>query len=168
MATEYNIDAELQNLIDDMTGNVGYREFNELRKHDIGIVGLLVTKTDTNGDSVPAKGDPVKIVKISPAIKPLVRNGAQYAMYVNNYEWTCQEGLATREVLVHRALMGIDVQEVKGKIKLGKRKPDINEFSATIMRFGAYSNDLLGIKEMLLKGAQKVAAAIGGGKENDG
>jgi hypothetical protein len=66
--------------------------------------------------------------------------------------------------MMHRALMRVHVETTdKGVIKISLRKPDVMTFQQTIVRFGAWEDDLIQLRNNLQtaqKRLKEVAEAV--------
>lgn len=145
MPTEYVLDKEISNAVTDMLADDSYHEFDAIRNSEIKIEACLCVRTTKEGEDAPCKGEPTALKKVG-AMERLFLD-ADYVLVVDNSAWKTANTDIAQLAMIHRALMAIDVTEDEGKFKLGKRKPDIVEFAATVGRFGAYKDSLLNLRE---------------------
>lgn len=158
MGTEYVIDKEVSNAVTDMLANDEYNEFDPLRNHEIKIEACLCVRLNAEGEDMPPKPEPVALRKISPVDKLFV--DVDYILIVDNSTWKTANSDQAQLAIIHRGLMKISVDEIEGKIKLSTRKPDVVEFSATLVRFGAYKDTLLNLREILSPAAKRLAKEL--------
>jgi hypothetical protein len=93
-------------------------------------------KEDEEVESIP-EGATTK--KVSQPFRTFCE--ADAILVFDHFHWVNSPG--RRLPFIHRALMRIKVTVTdSGDVKLGTRKPDVQEFGATLRRFGLYSSEL--------------------------
>lgn len=128
MAIEYEVSKPLQDDVDALIDSCA--EFSPLREHEVAIASCLKIKmSEADMELQPT----LKLVKISDAVQLLARK--RYLLVVCAYFW---QHANTREKsrALHRALMQIGVESSEDGLKFKTRKPDVQEFTATVTRFG--------------------------------
>lgn len=155
MPTEYVQDKEISDAVTDMLGDDVYNEFDAIRNSEIKIEACLCVRTTKEGEDAPCKGEPVVLKKVGKVERVFL--DTDYILVVDNSAWKEANSEVAQLAMLHRALMHIDVTENEGNFKLGKRKPDVVEFSATVGRFGAYKESLLCLREAFTLSAKQLA-----------
>lgn len=135
-----------------------YTEFNPLREQAVKFLCAFVLRTSSEGEEEATTGDPVVIKKVSPADRVFI--DGHYKLYADKHRWDAASDVAQLAML-HRALMRIDVavDEEKG-VHFGTRKPDVVEFQATVVRFGAWHESLVVLRNNLQAAQAKKAARL--------
>ncbi len=146
MPIEYAGDDEMAQAITDMIGDETYSEFDPIRQQETKILVAAMVKTDKDGVQEPTKGEPVIIRKVSAADKPFI--DGHYKVYIDKTRWDEANELQQKAML-HRGLMRINIESKESGIKLGTRKPDVLTFQATIVRFGAWEEELIQLRNNL-------------------
>jgi exosome complex RNA-binding protein Rrp4 len=159
MPTEYELNDNIQEEVDRMINNSEMTEFAPLREHEILVATCVKINLDKHNEPKPVKGAVASLVKLSDMLK--LFTSKQYVIAVDGYFWAHAE-MAQKKAALHKALMQIHVeQSAEGDLKLKKRKPDIQEFSATVARFGPpVSEGIQRILPMLIAAGQQLAAAM--------
>lgn len=154
--TEYEDNHEFTKAVQSMLADKTLTEFIPLREQNIKLFALLSIRTDAQGEHVEAKGTPIVCKKIPPHFEVLTKG--QYLIIGDYYFWTHANEIAQQAAL-HRALMQIEIEkdEEKKTVKLKSRKPDVQEFSTTVARFGAWNDALLGFREAFRTSAKVFA-----------
>ena len=155
MPTEYVTDKEISDAVTDMLADDVYNEFDAIRNSEINIDACLCVRTNNEGEEQPCKGEPATLKKVGKLEKVFL--DTDYILVVDNTAWKEANSTVAQLAMLHRALMEIDITENEGKFKLGKRKHDVREFSATIGRFGAYKESLLCLREAFTLSAKQLA-----------
>ena len=156
MPIEYAGDDEMAQAVAEMIGDETYSEFTPIRDQEIRILVAAMVKTDKDGIQEPTKGEPVIVCKVTPRDKPFV--DGQYKVYIDKTRWDEANDLQQKAML-HRGLMRINIESKESGIKLGTRKPDVLTFQATIVRFGAWEEDLIQLRNNLQAAQQKAKVA---------
>lgn len=158
MPTEFVIDKEISDAVTDMLAKVEYAEFSAIREHEVRIETCLCVRTNQEGEDMPPKPEPVALKRVPPLERLFV--DADYILVVDNSAWKTANTDQAQLAILHRGLMKINIENKDGKIKLGTRKPDVVEFSATLVRFGAYTESLLSLREIFTTAGKKLAAGL--------
>ena len=136
MPTEYECSSELSAVVEEVLGEP---EFEALGSHNIKITSCLKIKTDGDGEPVKSKGDAAQLKKVGPPFSAFIDK--QFIIVFDSYHWL--NFVQRRAAAVHKALMRIKVQvKDNGDISVGTRQPDVQEFTATLRRYGAYNDEL--------------------------
>lgn len=154
MPTEYVEDQEMADAVTEMLGELSYTEFNPIREHEVKIEVRSCVRTNKDGENAPAKEEPVALKKVGPVERSIV--DTDYIIIVDNSAWA-EANEVQRNALIHRGLMKINIEHVDEKIKVGTRKPDVVEFTETIVRFGAYRDRILNLREAMTLASKQVA-----------
>lgn len=148
MPVEYELNTGLQEIVDQVVNNPDFTEFAQIRNHELIIKSCLKIKLDENDEPVRPEGEIAELKKIGPLHKVFIQGDF---ILVMDYYGFLNFGDNLKKAAIHKALMKIKVKESdSGRITYGTRKPDIQEFQATIVRFGAWSETLSTFREALL------------------
>lgn len=140
-----------------MLGELSYTEFNPIRDHEVKIEVRSCVRTDKHGQNQPPKDEPVQLKKVGAADRSIV--DTDYILIVDNSAWESANG-QQRNAIIHRGLMKIDIEAGEGKIKLGTKKPNVVEFTETIVRFGPYDDRLLNFREVMTLASKQVVRKL--------
>jgi hypothetical protein len=154
MPTEYVEDQEMADAVTDMLGDLSYTEFNPIREHEVKIEVRSCVRTNKDGENVPAKEESAALKKVGPVERSIV--DTDYIVIVDNSAWS-EANEVQRKAIIHRGLMKINIEVGESKIKVGTRKPDVVEFTETIVRFGAYRERILNLREAMTLASKQVA-----------
>jgi Putative phage metallopeptidase len=143
---EYSEDVDLTAAVNKMVADSLITEFKPLRDLHIVIKPCLRVRLDKDGQTQPCKGIPVKLKRVSPIERLFIRDRAHFILVVDYHAWETGNE-KSRGALIHHALMQIAAEKSEDGIKISTRKPDIVEFTATVERFGAFSDVLLNLRE---------------------
>jgi hypothetical protein len=155
MKTEYEVNAEFTKDVDAIVNEKRYVEFNPIREQELKITSILAIRTNNEGEHVEPKGNPIVCRKLAPVYQLLT--GAAFVVVGDYYFWTHADDIK-KKAAIHRAIMTINVERnKKGEISLKTRKPDIQEFRATVAHFGAWNEGLLDMREALKTSAKQFA-----------
>jgi hypothetical protein len=157
MATEYVEDAEMTDAVTAMLGELSYTEFNLIREHEVKIEVRSCVRVDKTGENAKPKTEPVAVKRVSDADKTVVNT--DYIFIVDNSSWA-EANEVQRDAIIHRGLMKIDIEVVEGKIKLKTKKPNVVEFTETIVRFGPYHEVLLNMRDAMTLASKQVAKKL--------
>lgn len=136
MPTEYEQNQQLDELV---AAVLEEQEFGPLRDHGVKIASCLKIKMDDNDEYVPSTGDPVQLKKVGPPFLAFI--DYNYVLVFDAFAWNNHSH--RRAASIHKALMRIKLRVTdSGVIKLGTRAPEIQEFTATLRRYGAYNEEL--------------------------
>jgi len=131
---EYEISTEVQEALNEMLWSTDYAEFQDLRMNEIAVAGATKIKmNEPNMEIQPAPGPAVKLVKLNDIAR--LFTDKHFVIVVDTYFWRHSSD-AEKLVGLHRALMQIQVNRQDDVVKLKTCRPDVQEFSATLIRFG--------------------------------
>ncbi len=153
MAVEYAPNEEMTQAVSNLIGNLDYAEFAPIREQELLFLVASMVKTDKEGETLPTTGEPVIVRRVGPADAVFIQG--HFKVYICNTRWDEASELQ-RKAMLHRALMRVDVEKGEESIKIGMRKPDVCTFQQTIVRFGAWEDDLIILRNNL-QNAQKKA-----------
>lgn len=163
MAVEYEVNQELTDLIAEMVAE--QPEFSALSVNQINIVGCLKIDMVNETDYKPCKGPPAVAKKVSSHYTAFL-NDTKYVLIFDAGTW--HNHPQRRSAAIHRALMRIGVSVTdSGKVKLSPRSPDVQEFTATIRRYGpslATSDEYL---RSFLTAARQVVQSLSDDEQSD-
>lgn len=164
MPTEYSIATKLtqmvEELIDDTSIVTGTdRDLSALRDHEVKVTPVLCSREDNNGDIKRAKGRPISVRKVTELEKAIASNIGDYLLVVDGGTFNDASDHQQRALLFD-ALMLIDVTEVNGNIKMGKRQPDLICNVETLRVFGPCSNADLAVLAALKAGMKAHPQAL--------
>jgi hypothetical protein len=155
---EYSINAQFQKDVEAVMQSPKFTEFKLMRELEVRIMPVICTHTNNDDEHVQGKGSPMSCKKLSPLYQLLTDH--HYILIGDYYFWTHADE-RRRDAAIHSALYSINVERSKaGAIKLKTRKPDINEHSATITRFGAYTEPLENCLEAFKQSAKLFASSV--------
>lgn len=153
MPIEYYTDKGLDAAVTTVLEEKDHIEFKAILGLNITIGSCFKLTTDKDGEPKAGSGPTVVVQKVAPTTR--LFTDADYLLIVDNHAYNGASP-HQQQAMLHHGLMKISVEEKDGHVKKGVRKPDIVEFSATITRYGTYSDDLMGLKEVF----DGVAASI--------
>jgi len=138
MATniEYSFDGELDDAVASMLQK---REFKNIVDVGVKIAACMLVRVDADGNTQPPKGSPIRMMKVSPLHRLLMDKKPHYLLVMDYHWWNEAEDRARRAML-HHGLCYIEAQKAEGnELVLKMRKPDFVLFTATVSRYGAWS-----------------------------
>lgn len=136
MPTEYEQNQELDNLVQSV---LEYPEFHALVDNEVSITSCLKIKMDADQEYVASKGDAAQLKKVGAPFVAFIDK--KFIIVFDAYAWHNFPG--KRESAIHKALMRIHVKlSDSGEVKLSSRVPDVQEFTATVRRYGQYNDEL--------------------------
>ena len=166
MPVEYELNPGLQELVNNVVSNEEFTEFQGIRNHELIIKSCLKIKLDENEEPVRPEGEIAEVKKVGALHQAFIEG--DFILVMDYYAFlNFNDNL--KKAAIHKALMKIKIKESEsGRISYGTRKPDIQEFQATIVRFGAWSETLSAFQQALLAageaaGQQMVAQLSGTG-----
>lgn len=164
MPTEYSLATKLtqmvEELIDDTSIVTGTdRDLSALRDHEVKVTPVLCLREDNNGDVKRAKGRPISVRKVSDLEKAIAPKVGDYLLVVDSGTFDDASDHQQRALLFD-ALLLIDVTEVNGNIKMGKRQPDLICNVETLRVFGPCSNTDLAVLSALKAGMKAHPQAV--------
>lgn len=146
MPIEYARDDAMTQAVGDLVQDESYSEFDELRAQDILFQVAAMTKTNKDGEIEKTSGDPVIVRKISPADAVFMEG--HFKVFIDRCRWDAANELQQKAML-HRAVMRVEIVNEESGIKIKTRKPDVVTFQATIVRFGAWEEELIQLRNNL-------------------
>lgn len=153
----YEINNDLNQAVGDIVSDAAMPEFRAIRDCGLKIFTCLAIKTNKDGEHEEITGDPVTLRKISNLHRTFI--DGHYILVVCYYFWNHQDEIK-RHAAIHRALMQIDATKEDDEIKLKRRKPEVVEFVATLVRYGAYCDTLIDVRSVLQKSAKQFAKNV--------
>lgn len=151
MPTEFEFSPEFQQVVDRLIASCV--DFAPLRDHEVRVKSCLKIRLDDDEQPVPYKGDPVTLHRCSPVQKIFME--ADYYL-IADYGWFSSSGTAMAPL--HKALMRIHVKVGQEKVTLATRSPEIQEFTATIRRYGPWTDQI----RSLINAAVETADIVSG------
>jgi hypothetical protein len=155
MPTEYVIDPGIEAAVSKMVNDEAFTEFIPIRKQNVIILAAAKITTDKDGIEKPGTGEPIQVKKVSDSDRVFLEG--HYKLYFDWCRWT-QANEQEQKAMLHRTLMRLSVEEKEGGIKYGTRVPDIIEFHATVVRFGAWTESLVMLRNNLQAAQAKMKA----------
>src|SRR5574343_237548 len=150
MPVEYELNTGLDEMVQSIANDPRFPEFSPLREHEVKLKSCLKMKLDQNDEPVPPVGEMAELKKQGQIHQLFLQ--AHYILVFDYFTWvnpSASDNL--KRAIIHRALMRIKIKETTAGISFGTRRPDINEFQATVLRFGAWNNELAAFKAALLE-----------------
>lgn len=157
MPTEYYIDESVSAAVESLLAEPSYSEFKPLRDHETRFLVAMVRKTNAEDEVRPTSGAPAVLRKISSA-DAVFLSGYNYKLYVDACRWE-KANEQQQKAMLHEGLMHINVELKEQGVKYSVRKPDVETYQATVVRFGPWKEPLLLLRENL-ENAQKKAAEL--------
>ena len=155
MPVEYTPNEQMTKAVVSLIDDSTYEEFGPIREQELLFLVAAMVKMDKDGNAEATTGDPVIVRRVGPADAVFIEG--HFKVYICQTRWDEANELQQKAML-HRALMRVDVEKTeKGAIKIGMRKPDVSTFQQTIIRFGAWDDQLIQLRNNL-QNAQKKAA----------
>lgn len=158
MPIEYVANDNMMQAVTDLISNEEYEEFAPIREQELVFLVAAMVKTDNEGEKQNTSGDPVIVRRVGPADAVFIQG--HFKVYICQTRWDEANELQQKAML-HRALMKVDVENTDKGIKIKTRKPDVVTFQQTIIRFGAWEEELIQLRNNLqsaMKKAKEVAA----------
>lgn len=138
---EKSLDDELENVL---SNNVKFLKLRE----DVKIVACFVIRSDENSQTVPGKGEPVALKKVSPEMRAFMRTKAHFVMVVDYHFW--EHALESEKIgNMTRALTRIVVEKTDAGLKIGTKKWDIQDNIETIESCGLYNEPMQRLNEAI-------------------
>ena len=160
MGTEYAQDGQMIQAVTDMVSNEEYTEFGPIREQELVFQVAAMVKMGTDDEAVATTGEPIIVRRIGPA--DAVFMPGHFKVYICKTRWDEANELQQKAML-HRALMKVNIEKKEESIKIGLRKPDVWTFQQTIVRFGAWEDELIQLRNNL-QAAKKAAAETANSK----
>ena len=136
MPTEYEQNNELDELVQRVLNEP---DFSARVTHEVAITSCLKIKMNEDSEYVASKGDTAQLKKVGAPFNAFIDKN--YIIVFDAYAW--HNFPNRREAVIHKALMRISVRLTdSGDVKFGNRSPDVQEFTATLRRYGTYNDEL--------------------------
>lgn len=156
--TEYVTDKEFSDAVEDMLADNELPEFNPIREQELMLFSLLMVRENAQGEPMPVEGPPLVCRKIPPIFHALTKG---HYVVLGDHNWWNHANEIQQKAALHHALMSIEVEVGdKGKIKLGRRKPDVIEYRATVAHYGAWNASLLDFRDAFKQSAKQFAEKV--------
>lgn len=141
MPTDYEPNQQLEQLVIEVLNG---SDFNALREHEVKIASCLKIKINDDEEYVQSPGDAAQLKKVGPPFTAFIDH--HFILVFDAYSWN--NFPQRRSAAIHKALMRIKLKiSDSGDIKLGTRVPDVQEFTATLRRYGAYNDELTALMQ---------------------
>lgn len=142
--------AQVQAIIDS-----GHPALKAIKDQELKIVPVMKVRTNNEGEHEQNPGPPARIQKVSDLWK--LFTDAHYLLIVDYYFFN-HAGCV--EAVLFNALCGVEVKVTDGSIKLATKEPEIKLFAATIQKYGAFDEILLGLREWMNEAKTKAAKSF--------
>jgi len=156
---EYDLDKELEQETASMIEDEAYSEFENLRELGIVVLPCMRVSMDKDGETKPCKGEAASIKRVGPVERLFMTKKPHFLLVVDYGAWSDADE-QKRRVILHRGLMRITAEKNDDGLCLGTRKPDIVEFTRTVERFGAYTEQLLNLREAFRNSAHRILPTV--------
>jgi len=156
MAVEYAANDDMTNAVADLIGDENYEEFAPIREQELLFLVAAMVKTDKDDVMQATSGDPVIVRRVGPADAVFLQG--HFKVYICQLRWD-EANSIQRQAMLHRALMKVNVEKTENGIKIGTRKPDVVTFQQTIVRFGAWEEELILLRNNLQAAKKKQGEA---------
>lgn len=153
MPTEYVANEQMMQAVTDLISDTSYEEFEPIREQELVFLVAAVVKTNKDGDAQATSGEPVIVRRVGPADAVFITG--HFKVYICHMRWDEANELQQKAML-HRALMRVVVDKTEDKIRLKLRKPDVVTFQQTIVRFGAWEDGLIKLRNNLQSAQKKL------------
>ena len=157
MPTEYYLDEAISTAVNEVLDDPTFTEFEPLRSNETRFLVAAMRKTNSEDETQPTTGLPVVIRKIA-ASDSVFLPGFQFKLYVDVHRWDKLND-SQRRAMAHEGLMRINAELKEQGVKYSTRRPDVETYQATVVRFGPWKEPLLLLRENLMN-AQKKAAEL--------
>jgi len=157
--TDYDLDSALDDEVASMIEDATYSEFDDLRELGIVVLPCMRVRMDKDGETQPCKGEPTTIKRVGPLERLFMTKKPHFLLVMDYGAWSAANE-ERRRIMLHRGLMRIAVEKTEEGTRLGTRKPDIVEFTRTVERFGAYTEELLSLREAFRKSAHRILPTV--------
>jgi len=157
--TDYDLDKDLERELADMIADESMNEFAPLRDLAVTVLSCVKVRMDKDGNTEPCKGDPVAVKKVDPVSRMFMPKKPHFLVVVDFGAWSDADE-RQRKILAHRALIRIAAEKTDEGMKLGMKKPEVLEHTATVARFGAFSDSLLNMREAFRNSAHRLLPQV--------
>jgi hypothetical protein len=150
MPTEYEPNQQLETLVAEVMNEP---DFHSLVEHEVKVASCLKIKMNEDEEYVQSSGDAAQLKKVGPPFTAFIDQN--FILVFDAYAWN--NFPQRRSAAIHKALMRVKLKITdSGDIKLGTRAPDVQEFTATLRRYGAYNDELTA----LMRAAEDVSRLL--------
>ena len=156
---EYDMDKELEHDVASMIEDATLSEFEELRELGIVVSPCMRVRMNPDGEAQPCTGEPVSVKRVGPVERLFMPKKPHFLLVVDYGAWSAVDE-QRRKTILHRGLMRIVVEKTDDGIHLSTRKPDIVEFIRTVERFGAYTEQLLNLREAFRNSINRILPTV--------
>jgi hypothetical protein len=153
--TEYVTDAGLDKLVKEIIEKSTHSALSQIRDQEINIIPVMKIRTNKEGEHEPNPGPPAKIQKVSDLWRLFTE--AHYLLVVDYYFFNHANCV---EAGIFNALCEVEVTAKEGAIKLATKKPDLSLFVATLQVYGAFDDQLLGLRDWMNEAKSKAAKSF--------
>ena len=118
---------------------------------EVRVAGCFVTRTDKDDQTLPPKGAPVALKKVSPEMQIFMsgKTKPSFVLVVDRYWWDhTNEG--AREQMVGRFLSLVSVDKSTDGVKVKKEKFDIQESSKALKRYGTRDAQSAQLRDIMI------------------
>lgn len=147
MPTEYYIDDSITDAFTRVLQKEDIAEFTALRNSEAAFLIAAVRNCSTDGEPKPRKGPVLTIRRISGA-DAVFLPGFQFKVYVDSVRWEELNNLQ-KEATIHTALMRIEVVSNEDGVRYKSRRPDVEIFHETVLRYGTFEEPLIRMRKNL-------------------
>ena len=148
---EYERNDELDRMVAHLVAEL--HEFAAIR--ETAIMPLMKIKMGKDTEELVEAKPAFDTKKVPDLYRAISDDAAHFVVIIDMYVWNHCEA-QEREALVHSALMRIDVNEEKQKI----RKPDVVFYSATLRRYGQFDGSVRELRDILTSAGTAAANFI--------
>ncbi len=156
---EYDMDKELEHDVASMIEDATLSEFEDLRELGIIVLPCMRIRMDKDGETQPCTGEPVSVKRVGPVERLFMSKKPHFILVVDYGTWNAADE-QRRKIMLHRGLMRLVVEKTDDGIHLSTRKPEIVEFIRTVERFGAYTEQLLNLREAFRNSANRILPTV--------
>ena len=157
--TEYDMDKELEHDVASMIEDAALSEFEALRELSIIVLPCMRIRMDKDGESQPCTGEAVSAKRIGPVERLFMPKKPHFILVVDYGAWSAADE-QRRKIMLHRGLMRLVAEKDDDGIHLSTRTPEIVEFIRTVERFGAYTEQLLNLREAFRNSANRILPTV--------
>ena len=136
--TNYESDHSMTEVLAKVIAHTRLSGMGALREHGIKVLACAAIRMDEEGTTQTCSGPPVKLCKVSDALRVYMKDKARFVLVIDSGTWE-QWNDNTRMAHVYAAITGITVEKDKKGLKVRTEKPDIMEHSNTVAHFGIYN-----------------------------
>jgi len=153
--TEFVIDAGLDELVAKIIADPANSALASIREQELKVTPIMKVRSNADGEHEPNPGPPAKIQKVNDMWR--LFTDAHYLLVVDYYFFNHANCV---DAVIFDALCAVEVTAKEGAVKLAVKKPDINVFAATLQKFGAFDDLLLGMRDWMNEAKTKAAMSF--------